>query len=85
MSELLSTSCYIGKCYIIVFFFSSDSGHSTLRDSNENDYDTTEAFLNDAETMQRVLAEKRRRSKAFQQPLVEVRIDLIVLCRINFL
>lgn len=47
-----------------------DSGHSTLKDGNENDFDN-EAFLNDAETMQRVLAEKRRRSKFSQQPLIE--------------
>ena len=46
----------------------SDSGHSTIREGNENDLD--DAFLNDAETMHRVLAEKRRRCN--QQPLVEV-------------
>lgn len=47
-----------------------DSGHSTLRDGNENDFDA-DAFLNDAETMQRVLAEKRRSKSYYQQPLIE--------------
>ncbi|XP_060568165.1 ras and EF-hand domain-containing protein homolog isoform X5 [Ruditapes philippinarum] len=37
-----------------------DSGHSTLRDGNENDLDR-EAFLNDAETMHRLMADKRHR------------------------
>ncbi|XP_052286750.1 ras and EF-hand domain-containing protein homolog isoform X4 [Dreissena polymorpha] len=49
-----------------------DSGHSTLRDSNDPDPDS-EAFLNDAETMHRLLAGKRsnRRLRSSQPPLLE--------------
>ncbi|XP_053385023.1 ras and EF-hand domain-containing protein homolog isoform X5 [Mercenaria mercenaria] len=49
-----------------------DSGHSTLRDGNENDLDR-EAFLNDAETMHRLMADKRhRRSRSNRDlPLIE--------------
>lgn len=55
-----------------------DSGHSTLRDGNENDFDA-DAFLNDAETMQRVLAEKRRSKSYYQQPLMEVSVFTLSL------
>ena len=58
-----------------VILYTLDSGHSTIREGNENDLD--DAFLNDAETMHRVLSEKRRRSN--QQPLVEVCDALVLL------
>lgn len=49
-----------------------DSGHSTLRDGTENEMDA-DAFLNDAETMQRIITGKRTRSLRANRepPLIE--------------
>ncbi|KAL4224722.1 hypothetical protein ACF0H5_015419 [Mactra antiquata] len=52
-----------------------DSGHSTLRDGAENDFDN-DAFLNDAETMQRIISGKRsQRNKSLREQTVIEDVD----------
>lgn len=50
----------VDECFNLKSFSPiSDSGHSTLREGGDNELDN-EAFLNDAETMQRIIAGKKQ-------------------------